>query len=357
MTEMEGLAKAAPFGRGDQTVLDEKVRRALQIQASDLDLSRATEIVIEPIKVLNAYWEVRPYKVHIYKEGDFFSEHRDTPHDSLHIATAVWILPASDFEGGELKITTPEQGTVYLPNRDDPTKYNLAIFYTDCLHSVSPVTKGTRVSIQFDILYMGPKSLQEIKRVHELKALYPGKGILSKKQSNHSLKNLLLSTKALQDPGPVAFLLLHHYPLDSLDLTRLRGFDSDLYRILGSSGVRNQRLVAVSIFHKYGEYAEYDVNWKVSLIQEEDTMDGPILIYTSSAYRFEYDSEEGGYTGNEAVASSSRYVAVALVGDSPGSKVEDRVYEEDADPGEKDDDDDDDDDSVDWEVEEGENDD
>ena len=178
-------AKPAPFGKGEQTVFDESVRKGLQIPASELHIENLDYLVPEDIDYLvpnNYKFHAKLYKMHIYLPGGHFELHRDTPHAANHLATLVVALP-SCFQGGHLTLMDYKEvksfplGSLPLPESppevetDHSTKplvsplrkhrrkteeakdlCHWVAFYTDVEHKVEPVLSGTRVVLQFDLL-------------------------------------------------------------------------------------------------------------------------------------------------------------------------------------------------------------
>lgn len=194
---LRSLADPAPFGREGETVLDETVRRGLQIAGSRIslsglrwtpDASEAAQVNVKarsreranPIVKLNQDvqalappgWLVRMelYKLHIYEPGGHFDTHVDTQHGPAHIGTALLVL-GSPFEGGDfvlehgpLEVAAPKEEqhcqfnlrpipaaqNVDDDERRSTTLHGLA-FYNDIPHRVLPVTSGVRVVLQFDL--------------------------------------------------------------------------------------------------------------------------------------------------------------------------------------------------------------
>lgn len=78
----------------------------------------------------------------------------DTPVDPQRfIGTAVVCLP-SKFSGGELTVThgSTSQTFDFAAHSDREDIYQLAAFYGDCVHEISPVTEGHRVTLTYHIV-------------------------------------------------------------------------------------------------------------------------------------------------------------------------------------------------------------
>jgi hypothetical protein len=105
------VATRAPYGRGAETVVDTKVRRTWQIEASRVVIGgkhwaqTLAGIVARAVEGLGVTGSVAAalYKLLIYDKGSFFVSHRDTEKVPGMFATLVLTLP-SQSEGGELVV-------------------------------------------------------------------------------------------------------------------------------------------------------------------------------------------------------------------------------------------------------------
>jgi predicted 2-oxoglutarate/Fe(II)-dependent dioxygenase YbiX len=152
-------ATRAPYGRGADTVVDTKVRRTWQIEASRVSISgkhwaktldgivaRAAEGlgVAEPVTA-----EV--YKLLVYDNGSFFVSHRDTEKAPGMFATLVLALP-SQSKGGELVVRHKDREARLDLACEEPSEIAFAAFYADCVHEVLPVTAGCRATLVFNLV-------------------------------------------------------------------------------------------------------------------------------------------------------------------------------------------------------------
>jgi len=103
-------------------------------------------------------------KLNIYTEGGHFQEHLDTPRQNM-IGSLVVELPYKH-SGGELKIYSNPRGIEY---KDDPrfdpysriktrpralnlNEIQIIGFYGNCVHQITKVISGHRISVSFQIL-------------------------------------------------------------------------------------------------------------------------------------------------------------------------------------------------------------
>lgn len=153
------LAEAAPFGRGQRTIVDKAVRRGWQIGASRIQLSgRHWPEVLKTILArvaqgfdISGPIEAELYKLLIYDRGSFFVSHRDTEKAPGMIATLVIVLP-SPFAGGELVVRHKNREARLDLQCDDPAETTFAAFYADCVHEVLPVTDGCRLALTYNLI-------------------------------------------------------------------------------------------------------------------------------------------------------------------------------------------------------------
>ncbi len=154
-------AHKAPFGKGSQTILDNSVRSAWEIDADQLSISNPAwtkflNKAISKIKVdlgLEDYTiAAHLYKLLIYEEGDFFLPHKDTEKEKGMFGTLIIGLP-SRYTGGELVIHFDGASEVAdFSENTDKYAINYAAFYADCDHEVKPLTSGYRVCLVYNLV-------------------------------------------------------------------------------------------------------------------------------------------------------------------------------------------------------------
>ncbi|MFI5461393.1 MAG: 2OG-Fe(II) oxygenase [Isosphaerales bacterium] len=161
------IAKAtqAPYGRGEETIVDPNVRRVWQIDPSQFSLRNAewsthVTAIVDAIKLEFGIREkVSPklYKLLVYEKGSFFAPHRDTEKTPGMFATLVVCLP-SRHEGGALVVTHDGQTqTSDFGGEDAEFKTQYAAFYADCQHEITPVTAGYRICLVYNLAIAGKK--------------------------------------------------------------------------------------------------------------------------------------------------------------------------------------------------------
>lgn len=148
------LAVKFKFGRNNETVFDETVRKGLELRAGEHITNVSADIIGSLKNTIKDRLFPRANgisfvfnKLAIYEEGGFFATHRDTPHAHNHQATLLVALPYVH-TGGNLVLTAGESEVIYSTSTNGNP---WCAFYTDVMHHVEPVLSGTRVVLQYDV--------------------------------------------------------------------------------------------------------------------------------------------------------------------------------------------------------------
>ena len=153
------LSEPAPFGRGEETIVDPHVRQSWQISADDFELRNpqwnealraAVDQIGKELGLSGCNIGFEPYKLLVYKEGSFFASHRDTEKIPNMFATFVVNLP-SPHEGGELIISHAGQSQSYSFADSSLFEPSFVAFYADCYHEVKPITAGYRLYLVYNL--------------------------------------------------------------------------------------------------------------------------------------------------------------------------------------------------------------
>ncbi len=155
------IAEAAPYGRGDETVVDRDVRRTWQVDSAKVRIGgrhwekTLGELVADVGLGLGVSGPLAAdfYKLLVYDAGSFFAEHRDTEKVPGMFATMVLVLP-SIHAGGELVVKHAGREATLDLHPEDPSEIGFAGFYADCVHEVRPVTTGFRVTLVYNLRFV-----------------------------------------------------------------------------------------------------------------------------------------------------------------------------------------------------------
>jgi predicted 2-oxoglutarate/Fe(II)-dependent dioxygenase YbiX len=159
---LAAVAEQAPYGRGQETLVDAAVRRTWQIGPDQVRISgrhwpRTLEAIVTRVAQglgVTDPIDVEFYKLLLYDTGSFFVSHRDTEKAPGMFATLVIVLP-SHCSGGELLVHHHGREVRLDLRSEDPAEVSFAAFYADCPHEVLPVTAGCRLTLVYNVLRRG----------------------------------------------------------------------------------------------------------------------------------------------------------------------------------------------------------
>ena len=221
-------AERAPYGRGEETILDRSVRDCWQIAADrvqfqgsrwDKTLASILSYVAEELGLPRRDISAQLYKLLVYETGGFFSSHRDTEKVDGMVATLVISLPVEG-KGGELVVRHKDRETVIDMCVGDPGEMAYAAFYADCVHSTKPVRTGHRVSLVYNLV-VEPGS-------HSILATSPD----TSPQAREAARILSTWAETEVHPRKLVWLLEHDYSEAGLGVESLKGIDASVARTL-----------------------------------------------------------------------------------------------------------------------------
>ncbi|RDL31044.1 uncharacterized protein BP5553_09833 [Venustampulla echinocandica] len=320
----------APFGKGEQTVVDKSVRKTWELSPPDFELrnpawGRFIESIVAKVSaglgVDEADKEVSAqlYKMLLYDEGAMFKPHQDSEKAPGMFATLVITLPSNMKEVRSGSPMQEKQRSLRRPNIRIMNHH----FWPDVTHEVKPVLSGHRLVLTYNLVHetLDPKELtaSSARSVSTLKALLS--------QWNKKLG------KTPEFDTAYAFLFEHQYTDASLRFNGLKGHDqgvaSCIRRACDESGfyfylAKLKRTVtggcdgyydddSVS-FHELTE--EYEKS--ISLLRVIDsngtevaknmTVDHDGFLHEEFFEDIDPDDEDySGYTGNEGVSATHFY--------------------------------------------------
>jgi predicted 2-oxoglutarate/Fe(II)-dependent dioxygenase YbiX len=267
--QLISIAECAPYGKGEETLVDTKVRRTWQINKEQIRLGgkhweHDLRSIVEQVKAglgVSGKVEAELYKLLVYDKGSFFVQHRDTEKAAGMFATLVIVLP-SNYKGGELIIHHGDQVVTLDMRRDEPSELAFAAFYADCVHEVQPITQGCRLTLIYNLLRKDEKALprppnyqreqQQITMLlrHWANALVSGAKVKASDEKDYSSSLL---------PEKLIYLLEHAYTPEGLGFDALKNTDSAIADALveGAQQADCDIYLALVTFEESGS-AEYD---------------------------------------------------------------------------------------------------
>lgn len=160
--QLIAIAARAPYGRGEETLVDPQVRRTWQIAADGVHLAghswtETLDAVVARVAAglgVTGPVSAELYKLLVYDAGSFFVEHRDTEKAPGMFATLVVVLPSA-CSGGELIVRHRGREVCLDLYCSDSAQMSFAAFYADCVHEVRPVTSGFRLTLVYNLTRSG----------------------------------------------------------------------------------------------------------------------------------------------------------------------------------------------------------
>jgi predicted 2-oxoglutarate/Fe(II)-dependent dioxygenase YbiX len=224
------VASQAPYGRGEETVVDTGVRRVWQIGLADFAIrnpqwNRHVEEIVEAVRIqfqIKAKVTASLYKLLVYEKGSFFKPHRDTEKESRMFGTLVICLP-SRHEGGTLIVRHDGQTkSINFGGSTAEFRTQYAAFYADCQHEITPVTSGYRICLVYNLAVQGAKKPPSAPHLA---------GVVEKLASH--LRDLFSDSHDGQNR--IAVPLKHQYSEAGVDLKNLKGSDRTCMDVLAQA--------------------------------------------------------------------------------------------------------------------------
>jgi predicted 2-oxoglutarate/Fe(II)-dependent dioxygenase YbiX len=281
--QLVAVAEVAPYGLGQETLIDTTVRRTWQIDANRLTLDgkywqkNLTDIVSRVAEGLGVTGNIKAelYKMLVYDAGSFFVSHRDTEKAEGMFATMVIVLP-SEYSGGELLVNHKQQQVKLDLHCDDPSEVAFAAFYADCVHEVLPITQGCRLTLIYNLMRT------------DKKMSLPLPPDYSQEQNNvtHLLRNwaaVLNAGMHEEAPEKLIYLLEHAYSSAEFGFDALKGADAAVAEVLLSAAgeaLCDIHLALVSVAESgNAEYAGSGRYWEHD---EDDFEEGEVFERTET---------------------------------------------------------------------------
>ena len=237
-------SERAPYGRGEDTLVDRSVRDCRQIAPGRIEiggttwtgtlggiLDRAAEGLGCPGGALAADF----HKLLIYEPGGFFAPHRDTEKADGMVATLTIALPVAG-TGGDLVIRHAGRETVVDMRTGEPSELAWTAFYADCEHETLPIAEGHRVCLVYNLV------------------LKPGGNIPAAAPDYAGLVEPAAAELAARcrDPegsGKLVWLLEHDYSAAGLSFDALKNVDAAVARMLGEAAGRAGCVLHAAVLH------------------------------------------------------------------------------------------------------------
>ena len=252
--ELIAVGRVAPFGKGTKTLTDTKVRRTIEVDASQIQLSDAwnqmisglvasvgTELGLETDQL-----EANLYKLLLYETGGHFKPHRDSEKLNRMVASLVVMLP-TEFSGGELVVE--HEGSRQTFNFDAARKKESACyvaFYADCQHEVKRVQRGRRLCLTYNLV---------------LKKRWAKKSPERPVSETEVLADAMRQYVGKQPRETLVFAFEHQYTQKGLSQELLKGADRSLAElVIGAAELAGCRVYLAQVERHLMQFAD-DGSW------------------------------------------------------------------------------------------------
>lgn len=241
-------AVRAPFGRGEETILDTSVRKVWQLPPEKVRIGGKSWVasfeaimakVAAGLGCERAAVTAELYKLLIYDEGGFFSAHRDTEKAGGMFGTLVVVLPSAH-RGGELVVRHAGRKVTVDLSGGEVSEVAFAAFYADCEHEVRPVAAGNRVCLVFNLI-QAP--------VAKRGAATPLTAPDYEPQIAQAAELLGHALARDDAPAKIVWLLAHQYSPAGLAFSALKSADAAKVQVLAVAAARANCAVHLGIVH------------------------------------------------------------------------------------------------------------
>ncbi|KAF8067731.1 hypothetical protein FPV67DRAFT_1153315 [Lyophyllum atratum] len=154
----------APFGHGEQTVMNTQVRDTWEIEPAKVKFDNpawanfvgtyVVKTVCEALGVVPST-TVSPrcelHKLLLYEPGSHFLPHQDTEKTDGMFATVVIVLP-TPYTGGQIHVSHSSSNNVIDLAPSSLLSTSVLAWYTDVKHEGKPLTSGYRLALSYNLI-------------------------------------------------------------------------------------------------------------------------------------------------------------------------------------------------------------
>jgi 2OG-Fe(II) oxygenase superfamily len=181
---LKAVATKAPYGKGPDTIIDEQVRRAWQIEPSQVSFGDSAwprylaavvrhacrELGISDDRFQKAGVHANLYKMLVYETGGHFTPHRDSEKEDGMFGTLIIQLP-SPFTGGAISFEHADETKKFDLSQGSDSSFNYVAFYADCKHQIHSVESGVRLTLLYNLVASLKQELPSYSIIHETESI------------------------------------------------------------------------------------------------------------------------------------------------------------------------------------------
>ncbi|MGF1600192.1 MAG: 2OG-Fe(II) oxygenase [Acidimicrobiales bacterium] len=349
--ELRRIARPARYGRGEETVLDRRVRDTWEVARSRvrIDKRRWNRTLIPVIDTLrrdlglpdSCQLRAELHSILVYEADQFFAPHQDSEKADDMVGTLVVILP-SNAAGGELIVRHRGTESVYRSSRSLIT---FVALYADTVHEVRPLGSGYRVVLTYNLRLAGDSAATT--PAVPASALIEAADLVERHFAEPAdVAPWRQHAAPGEPPDRLVYLLDHEYTERGMNWSRLKGDDAVRAGVLRSVAdeLDLEVVPALAEVHEVWDCIEDDWRYRRTRREESDNdfelndlIDSDVLLHlpgsassrgmsldaeagehelcesTPSVKLEPYQSEFEGYTGNAGNTMDRWYRRGALV--------------------------------------------
>jgi hypothetical protein len=265
---LSGIARPARYGWREKTLLDRRVRDALEIPRSALkvDARQWSRTLLPALQALGkdlgipagGRLRAQLHNLLVYGPGQFFRPHQDSEKADEMVGTLVVSLPSA-FQGGALVIE--HKGEVFI-HRASRQHLSFVAFYADCHHEVRPVKSGYRIVFTYDLMLTGEPAL-----AHTAGSVgSAAAGALAARLCEHFETPLpppawANNAAPRAPPNRLVYLLDHQYTERGLGWHRLKGNDAARVAMLRAAAERARCETALALAEVHETWSCAEEGW------------------------------------------------------------------------------------------------
>lgn len=266
--ELCRLARPARYGRGEETLLDRRVRDTWEIPKSrvKIDRRRWNRTLLPVLEALRAdlglpdgsHLEAELHSMLVYAPGQFFLPHQDSEKADEMVGTLAVTLPGS-FRGGALVVEHRGEKATY---RATEKTLSFVAFYADCHHEVRPVKEGYRVVLTYNLMLQGDGTADAAAGVppETEEALA---GLLREHFETPLPPRWAWQKDALprEPPDRLVYLLDHQYTERGFGWSRLKGADAARAAAIRAAAERADCEVVLALAEVHESWTCFEPGW------------------------------------------------------------------------------------------------
>lgn len=278
------LGRPARYGRGEQTLVDQRVRDTWEIPKGrvKLDKRRWNKTLLPMLDRLRGdlglpsgcELKAELHSMLVYAPGQFFVPHQDTEKADAMVGSLVVTLPSS-FTGGALVVTHGGQRATYRSTR---SSLSFVAFYADCRHELRPVKSGYRIVLTYNLMLNGGTAAMPADEGQ------PGPvdavaGCLERHFTTPPSPPRWRADAPADPPGRLVYLLDYEYTERSLSWSRLKGSDARRAAVMREAAARTDCDAVLALADVHETWTCFEPAWERSR-------------YRRSRYRWDDDPDD-----------------------------------------------------------------